>query len=60
LKPLEISYDAQRDLLTVDGVVYSGEIFRSFALGNMDREWFRITGRSEYDGQKALTIEKMS
>jgi hypothetical protein len=30
-KPLSFSYDGERDVLTVEGMAYSGQLFRAFA-----------------------------
>jgi hypothetical protein len=36
-KPLQFSYDAIRDVLTIEGVQYSGGLFREFGLGPLNR-----------------------
>ena len=45
-KPLEISYDAASDLLIIDGIRYSGELFRGFAHLELGT-WFRIIDRDD-------------
>jgi hypothetical protein len=43
---LAINYDAQSDVLTVDGKRYSGQIFRTFALC-APRAWMRFESRRD-------------
>ena len=43
---LDFSYDANRDILTVEGMRYSGEIFRQWAEKLPVGYWFQFIGRS--------------
>jgi microcystin-dependent protein len=36
VKPLDIDYNAFTDIVTIDGVSYTGEVFRTFALPESD------------------------
>ena len=44
-KPLNIQYDEANDLLVIDGIRYSGHIFRSLALCEPGA-WLRFEDRS--------------
>ena len=50
--PLQFDYDVASDILTVNGVKYTGEMFRSMALAPAGT-WLRLDGRSE-DGAKVF------
>lgn len=55
-KPLSIAYDDATDVLTIDGMRYSGELFRMFASNGLAlNEWMAITSRD--DG--VITLRKM-
>lgn len=55
--PLNFAYDADRDVLTVEGVAYSGDLFRAWAAyGLVVNTPFVITRRRD-DG--AVTIERL-
>lgn len=43
-QPLRVEYDATSDLVVIDGLRYSGEVFRSLALV-APGTWFRVEGR---------------
>jgi hypothetical protein len=43
---MEVNYDASKDVLTIDGMRYSGEIFRTLTLATPGT-WFRIEHRSD-------------
>ena len=53
--PLQVSYDAAQDVLTVEGHRYAGEFFRNFATLPLDRP-MRIVNRQ--DG--VVTVEELS
>jgi len=53
---LAFSYDPDKDELTIEGVRYSGELFRQYGIGPSPADrWHRIVERRE-DGQ--LVIEQ--
>lgn len=43
---LVYSYDVTRDLFTIEGIVYSGELLRYMGHGDVDR-WFKIVTRQD-------------
>lgn len=53
---LDFSYDRARDILTVEGIKYSGEFFRCFAESIPLKSWFRIIERG--DGVIAISKEE--
>ncbi len=54
--PLAYHYDEGLDVMTVEGIKYSGHFFRVLALTGPSDQAFRIVGRDE-DG--VLTIKKV-
>lgn len=46
-KHLEFSYDEKEDILTVEGVRYSGDYFRFLAKEPPDPRWFRMKKRED-------------
>ena len=34
-KPLQFEYDEQRDIITIEGVKYAGDVFRTLGLGEI-------------------------
>lgn len=43
--PLEIAYDQNADLVTIDGIRYSGGFFRAFAYGIQEGQLFEFVRR---------------
>lgn len=41
-KALDFSYDTGNDIMTIEGIKYSGEIFRAFGIGPTPGKWLRI------------------
>lgn len=39
---LDFSYDKQQDIMTIEGIKYSGEVFREFGIGPTPARWLRI------------------
>jgi hypothetical protein len=54
--PLKVSHDHFNDTLTVEGVTYSGELFRHLAFGPIGR-WYRLTERMYCDGKPVVCVE---
>lgn len=44
--PLDFSYDESRDQMTIEGVRYSGALFRDLGAGLPIGRWFRIVHRA--------------
>lgn len=53
---LEFDYDPTTDVMTIEGVKYSGNFFRFFAVTGPSDQKFKIVGR-KVDG--ALIIQKV-
>ena len=45
-KPLDISYHEQEDILVIEGVRYSGDLFRTLAIPNMN-DFYQIERTKE-------------
>jgi hypothetical protein len=43
--PLSFSYDIERDVLTIEGLQYSGDLFREFSVGLQLNTPFEIVKR---------------
>ena len=43
--PLNFSYDYSKDVMTIDGIKYSGELFRGLAFKIVEDEYFQIIER---------------
>ena len=48
-EPLLVSYDAVKDLLTVNGKVFDGDLFRTFEWSTPAGYWMRIEARAGDD-----------
>lgn len=53
--PLEFNYDEEADVLTVEGIRYSGNFFRFFAVAGPSDDVFRVVER--HDG--VVVIQKV-
>lgn len=56
--PLKIAYDERNDILEVEGIKYSGHVFRYFGLGTVPGSWIRIIKRE--DGVAVVEIRDES
>lgn len=57
-RELEISYDRQRDELTIEGIRYSADMFRDLGWRSEPGTCFRIKERSDDDRGRLLMLEK--
>ena len=55
-RPLNFSYEAEEDVMIIEGIKYSGDFFRFMAISGPSDQAFRIKERNE-DG--VLVLEKV-
>lgn len=56
MNKLDIEYDTYSDVLTIDGVKYRGEIFRTLGIAPLGT-WIRINERNKYG---TITLQHVS
>jgi hypothetical protein len=55
-RKMEVKYDESLDVLTIDGVKYSGALFREFSFQPDSNRLFRIIKREATDGGDLITV----
>jgi hypothetical protein len=44
-KPLQFSYDQAKDVITIEGIKYAGDLFRGLGFGLQHGQLFRVVSR---------------